>query len=124
MAELREVPEHITLRTFNFAVRVVKLAQHLDKSPGVPRTLSNQLLRAGTSIGANVEEAQGAQSRADFIAKMSIGLKEARETLYWLRILKAADLCSEKQLAELATEANEIVSILIAIVRNTKKNRE
>lgn len=124
MVDSREAHEHITLRTFNFAVRVVKLAQHLDKSPGVPRTLSNQLLRAGTSIGANVEEAQGAQSRADFIAKMSIGLKEARETPYWLRILKAAELCSEKQLAELATEANEIVSILIAIVRNTKKNRE
>jgi four helix bundle protein len=55
---------------------------------------------------------------------MPIGLKEARETLYWLRILKAADLCSEKQRAELAAEANEIVSILITIVRNTKKNRE
>ena len=118
-----ETREHITVRTFNFAVRVIKLAQFLDKKPGVPRTLANQLLRAGTSIGANVEEAQGGQSRADFIAKMSIALKEARETLYWLRLLQAAELCSENQLAELATEAYEIVSILVAIVTKTKGNK-
>ena len=112
---------HITERTFNFSVRIVKLAQHLDRSPGVPRTLANQLLRAGTSIGANVEEAQGGQSRPDFISKMSIALKEARETLYWLRLLQAADLCSTQQLAELSSEANEIVSIRVAIVKNTRR---
>lgn len=111
---------HITERTFAFAVRVVKLAQHLDKTPGVPRTLSNQLLRAGTSVGANVEEAQSGQSRADFIAKMSIALKEARETLYWLRLLRAAEICTDAQLAEISKEANEIVSILVAIVRNSR----
>lgn len=113
---------HITVRTFEFAVRVVKLAQHLDKTPGVPRTLSNQVLRAGTSIGANVEEAQGGQSRPDFISKMSIALKEARETLYWLRLLQAAELCSEQQLAELSSEAHEIVSILVTIVKKSKGN--
>ena len=117
-----ETQEHITVRTFNFAVRIIKLARFLDKKPGVPRTLANQLLRAGTSIGANVEEAQGSQSRADFVSKMSIALKEGRETLYWLRLLQAAELCSENQLTELATEANEIVSILVAIVTKTKEN--
>ena len=71
----------ITDRTFASAVRVVKLAGMLDKQPGTPRTLANQLLRSGTSVGANVEEAQAGQSRADFISKMSIALKEAREAL-------------------------------------------
>jgi four helix bundle protein len=118
-----ETQEHITTRTFRFAVRVVKLAQFLDQKPGVPRTLANQLLRAGTSIGANVEEAQGGQSKADFISKMAIALKEARETHYWLRLLQAVGLCSEKQLTEMVTEANEIVSILVAIVANTRKNQ-
>ncbi|MBX3175950.1 MAG: four helix bundle protein [Candidatus Hydrogenedentes bacterium] len=117
-----ETAEHITTRTFNFAVRVVELATFLDSKPGVSGTLAKQLLRAGTSIGANVEEAQGSQSRADFLSKMSIALKEARETLYWLRLLQAAHLCSEKQLAEMTAEANEIVSILVAIVINTRKN--
>ena len=71
-------------RTFEFAVRIIKLCQHLDKTAGVPRTLSNQLLKAGTSVGANVEEAKGGQSRADFISKNAIALKEARETHFWL----------------------------------------
>lgn len=121
--ETLEVAEHITARTFNFAVRVINVASFLDEKPGASRTLANQLLRAGTSIGANVEEAQGSQSRADFISKMSIAVKEARETLYWLRLLQAAQLCSEKQLAEMITEANEIVSILMAIVIKTKNNQ-
>ena len=116
-------PQPITERTFNFSVRVVKLAQYLDKTPGVPRTLAGQLLRSGTSIGANVEEAQGGQSRPDFIVKMYIALKEVRETLYWLRLLIAAELCSAQQLAELTSEANEIVSILVAIVKNTRNTK-
>lgn len=63
-------------RTFAFALRVVKLCKHLDEAPGVARTMSRQLLRSGTSIGANVEEGQGGQSRADFISKYSIACKE------------------------------------------------
>ena len=74
----------ITERTFEFAVQVVKLCQVLDEQPGAGRTLSRQLIRSGTSIGANVEEAQSGQSRADFISKLQIALKEARETRYWL----------------------------------------
>ncbi len=73
-------------RTFEFARRVVILCRTLDQTPGVSRTLANQLLRSGTSMGANVEEGQGSQSRADFIAKYSIACKEARETHYWLRL--------------------------------------
>jgi len=81
----------ITDRSFEFAVRVVKLCKYLEAQDRVSRTLANQLLRSGTSIGANVEEAQAGQSKADFIAKMSIARKEARETHYWLRLLKESE---------------------------------
>ena len=108
-------------RTFESAVRIVKLCQHLDKTPGACRTLSGQLLKAGTSVGANVEEAQAGQSRPDFISKNSIALKEARESHYWLRILIAADIMPEKTLAELRDEAEEIKLILGSIVVRTKR---
>lgn len=70
----------IPTRAFAFALRIIKLCKHLDAQPGVSRTLANQLLRSGTSIGANVEEGQAAQTRADFLCKYSIALKEARES--------------------------------------------
>jgi four helix bundle protein len=78
----KEQRRDILERTFHFAVRIVKLCQVLDERPGVGRTLARQLLRSGTSIGANVEEAQAGQSRADFRSKYSIACKEARETHY------------------------------------------
>ncbi len=87
-----EKPQAIAERAFAFAVRVVKLSQALDETRGVSRTLANQLLRAGTSVGANLEEAKGGQSRADFVSKVSISLKEARETHYWLRLLIATGM--------------------------------
>jgi four helix bundle protein len=113
-------PQEIGERAFAFAVRVVKLCQVLDEKLGVSRTLANQLLRSGTSIGANLEESQGGQSRADFLSKVSIGLKEARESHYWLRLLIATDILPEKQLAPLLDEANQLVAILTTIVKNTK----
>jgi four helix bundle protein len=79
-------------RTFEFARRVLKSCQMLDQTPGVSRTLAAQLLRAGTSIGANVEEAQTAQSRADYLNKLSIARNEARETHCWLRLLTASEI--------------------------------
>ena len=113
----------ITERSFQFAVRVVKLCQHLDTAAGVSRTLANQLLRAGTSIGANVEEAQAGQSKADFIAKLSIANKEARETLYWLKLLIAADLIQESKLSSISDEANQLVAILTTIIKNARANK-
>lgn len=110
----------ITERTFNFAVRVVKLCKFLERQDRVSRTLANQLLRSGTSIGANVEEAQAGQSKADFIAKMSIARKEARETHYWLRLLKESEIISESQLSEIVQEADEIIRILTAIVKTSQ----
>ncbi len=107
-------------RTFEFAIRIVKLCQYLDEKPGVKRILSNQLLRSGTSVGANIEEAQAGQSRADFLSKMSIASKEARETLYWLKLLEKAELISGDRLQDLKQEADEIVRILTSIVKSTK----
>jgi four helix bundle protein len=117
--EIKDIRE----RTFEFAVRIIKLCQHLDKTAGVPRTLSNQLLRAGTSVGANIEEAQGGQSRADFISKNAIALKEARETHFWLRLLIASRILPESDLSELRDEADEIKRILGSIVVKAKRNR-
>lgn len=114
-------PTDIRERTFEFAVRIIKFCQHLDKKPGVPRTLSYQLLKAGTSIGANVEEAKAGQSRPDFINKNSIALKEARECHFWLRLLIATEIMPEKKLAELRDEAEELKRILGSIVVRTKK---
>ena len=113
--------EDIRERAFNFAVRVVKLCQHLDERPGACRSLSRQLLRAGTSIGANLEEAQGGQSKADFISKNAIALKEARETSYWLRLLVASELVPESRVAELRKEADELSRVIGAIIVSAKK---
>ena len=82
-----KTPKDIRQRTFEFAVRIINLCYELDKRPGVSRNVSRQLLNAGTSVGANAEGTQAAQSKADFINKNSIALKEARETHYWLRLL-------------------------------------
>ena len=116
-------PQPITERTFQFAVRVVKLCQVLDENPGVARTLARQLIRSGTSIGANVEESQAAQSSADFVHKLEIALKEARETQYWLKLLIATELMLESRLLPLLGETQELVKILASIIVKTKQNR-
>ena len=107
-------------RTFNFSVRVVKLCRSLGSKPGISRTLAGQLLRSGTSIGANVEEAQASQSAADFISKYSISCKEARETHYWLRLLVATETVPASHLAELLDECNQIIAILTSIIKKLK----
>ena len=88
-------------RTFEFSVRIVNLCRFLNKQGYEIRDLSRQLIRSGTSIGANVEEAQAGQSTADFISKLKIALKEARETRYWLRLLVATELVREERLIPL-----------------------
>ncbi|MDT5122552.1 MAG: hypothetical protein QOC96_2034 [Acidobacteriota bacterium] len=115
--------KEIQNRTFEFAVRVVNLCRHLDDKPGVGRTIARQLLRAGTSVGANVEEAQAGQSKADFISKIAIALKEARETLYWLRLLAATKELPAERLSSLQTEIEELMRVLGAIIVSAKENR-
>lgn len=115
---------YIKERTFVFAVKCVKLCQELEKSENVARTLTNQLLRSSTSVGANVEEAHAAQSRADFISKNAIALKEARETIYWLRLLQATEISNRHEFTTLQIEATEISRILGAIIVSTERNAE
>ena len=110
----------IVERTFEFAVRIVRLCRFLESQDRVSRTLANQLLRAGTSIGANIEEAQAGQSKADFTAKMAIARKEARETLYWLKLLKAAEVMGAEKLNDITREADELVRILTSIVKTSQ----
>src|SRR5262245_60249537 len=119
----RHTPD-IEGRTFEFALRVIKVCFALDAKPGVGRTLGNQLLKSGTSVGANVTEAQAAQSKPDFASKMNIALKESRETHYWLRLINAAELMTARQLGPITQEADEIASILGAIVRTARRNME
>jgi four helix bundle protein len=115
---------HIVERSFAFAVRVVRLCRFLEAQDRVSRTLANQLLRAGTSIGANIEEAQAGQSKADFTAKMAIARKEARETLYWLRLLKAAEIVESEKLNDITKEADELVRILTSIVKTSQLGKD
>ncbi|BAZ78858.1 hypothetical protein NIES73_00940 [Sphaerospermopsis kisseleviana NIES-73] len=114
---------HITItdRTKQFAIRIIKACYFLDEKSGVYRTISKQLLCSGTSIGANVRESQSAQSDKDFIHKLEIALKEARETQYWLEILIESELVSKPKFTSLLQEANEIGKILVA---STKKLKE
>ncbi len=105
---------------FQFSVRVVKLCQELGKKQDVARTIGRQLLRSGTSIGANTEEAQGAQSRADLVHKSSVARKEARETHYWLRLLGATELVPHERPDSLTTECDELIAILTTIVKKAK----
>lgn len=117
-----QVTRPITERTFEFAVRIVKLCQALGREAGVSQPLVRQLIRSGTSVGANVEEAQAAQSRADFIHKMEIALKELRETRYWLRLLVATELVKPGRLESLIGESEELVRVVSKIVVSTKEN--
>ena len=118
-----EMKKDICERTFQFSLRIVKLCQFLENKDKISKTLANQLLRSGTSVGANVEEGQAAQSEADFLAKMSIACKEARETHYWIRLLVASELVEFKKLEGIEQEANELIAILSTICKKIKKNR-
>ena len=100
---LRVTRMDILERTVDYSLRIVKLYRELEKD-SAGRVLGKQLLRSGTAIGANVHEAQGGQSKADFIAKISIAHKEARESAYWLRLIQEADLISASRISDLFDE--------------------
>ena len=110
-------------RTLEYAIRSVRLFQALQAEPDrAGWTIGRQFLRAATSIGANVAEAQSAESRADFVHKLSIAQKEARESLYWLQVLERADILAPARLADLRNETDEIIAILAAIILSTRQN--
>ena len=108
-------------KSFEFAVRVVKLARFLsDKKQDW--VLARQILRSGTSIGANIRESRFAQSKADFISKLSIALKESSETQYWLELLSATALLTKKQDASLKMDLDWLVGTLVNVIKSSKRN--
>jgi len=106
-------------KSYGFAIRIVKLSQYLqrDKKEFV---LSKQVLRSGTAVGALIREAEFGQSRADFTSKMSISLKEANETEYWLSLLKDTDFITEDQFMSLQSDCKEFIAILVSTVKTSK----
>lgn len=111
----------IQQKSFVFAIRIVNAYKYLTEQKK-EFVLSKQLLRSGTSIGANVEEAIGGQSKKDFITKISISYKEARETKYWLNLLTATDYLDEKLSKSLIDDAEELSKILSSILLSSKQN--
>ncbi|XHX77557.1 MAG: four helix bundle protein [Stenomitos frigidus ULC029] len=108
----------IQKKSFEFSLEVIRLYKRLQRQREF--VLSNQLLRSGTSIGANVEEASAGQSRKDFVAKMCIAAKEARETRYWLRLLQASQLV-EVNVSEELSHTEELIRILTSIIKTTRE---
>lgn len=111
----------IAAKSFSFSVRIVKLCRML-REQRKEFILSNQLMRSGCSIGANVSEAQQGQSRADFLSKNSIALKEAVETDYWLRLLHETGYLTDREFDSIYRDCDEIRRILASIVKTTREN--
>lgn len=106
-------------KSFAFALQVVKLAQYLEREKK-EFVLSRQVLRSGTAIGALVREAEHAESKADFIHKMSIALKESNETLYWLELLHQGEYIDNQSFQLISCDGQELVKLLTAIVKTSK----
>ena len=116
-----ETPD-IVPRTFQFALRIVRLCSQLIEPTGVSRTIGYQLLKSGTAVGAIVEEAQASRDKPEFAQRLSHALKEARQTNYWLRLLLESKVLPENRLAPLLQESTEIMKILGAITANTYRS--
>ena len=108
-------------KSFAFSVRIMNLHKYLSRKKG-EYVVSRQICKSGTSIGANVAEAQRAQSTADFVSKMKIALKEANETQYWLRLLREPDYLSDQEVKSLHNDLLEILKILTAICKHYPQN--
>jgi four helix bundle protein len=114
-------PREILARSFAYALRAIKLYQYLQhRKDGAGWILGKQYLRAATSIGANIEEAQAGESRSDFIHKLGIAQKEARESRYWLHLLAESGIVGKEKLQPLRRETEELIGVITAIIVNTK----
>ena len=114
--------ENIILnRCMNFSVRIIKLRTYLTNEKH-EYDISKQLLRSGTSIGANLNEAQAAVSKRDFISKAGISLKESRESLYWIELLSRAELINQTQYESLKQDCEEIIKLITSIIKTSKQN--
>lgn len=109
-------------KSYDFAIRIIKLFQYLNNEKK-EFVLSKQILRSGTSIGANIEEAQGGQSEKDFISKLTIAYKETRETHYWLRLMRDTKIIEDKLANSLISDCEELLKIIGTILK-TMKNKK
>ena len=109
-------------KTEQFADRIARMYRYLSEKRQDDKDMLKQIVRSGTSVGANVSEGQFAQSKADFLTKMTIALKEANETRYWLKRLYAFGSLSEKEFTSIVNDCEDIISILTIITRTTKEN--
>ena len=125
--ELKIINQRITKdpeilrRTLDFSIRIVRFYRDLEKD-SVGRVIGKQLLRSGTSIGANINEAQGGQSKADFLSKISIAYKECLETSYWLKLIHESDLVSNGEIESLLNESSQLTKIISSIILTSKQN--
>lgn len=120
--KMSEMKENIVMnKAYAFALRIIKLYKYLitEKKEFV---LSKQVLRSGTAVGALIKEAEHAQSKADFINKMNIALKEANETEYWIMLLQDSDYLEEKETISIRVEISELIKLLASIVKTSKLN--
>ena len=111
----------LKIKSYAFALRVVKLYKYLCSNKEY--VLSKQVLRSGTAVGALISEAEFGQSKADFISKLSIALKEANETLYWLRLLKDSEYLDEKMFQSIKPDIEELIKLLVTSINTAKKNQ-
>ena len=110
-------------KSYAFAVRIVKMVKALGGDWRLS-SVFNQILRSGTSFGANVREAEFAQNSSDFIAKLSIALKEANESIYWLDLLKDADCLTVSQHKSMCQDCDELIAIIVASIKTAKTNQQ
>ena len=108
-------------KSFAFAVNIVKLVRSIQEQKK-EYVITKQLIKSGTSVGANIREGNNAESKADFIHKLSIAQKECSETIYWLELLKATDYISEGQFTNIQTDVVELIKMLTAILKTSKNN--
>jgi four helix bundle protein len=117
-------PREIQARTYEFALRVLRLARVLPQVDLAGRVIARQVAKSGTSIGANVAEAQGALSRADFARRIGVARGEAYETLFWLRLIADLELVPRHRMQDILIEADEIVRVLKAIARRARSTKD
>src|SRR5437773_6444598 len=120
--DISKPPRDLRERTYQYARRVIRLFRALPKDD-VAKVLGRQLLRSGTSVGANYREANRARSKAEFISKLGDCLKEADETLYWLELMMDESVVRRQRLEPLANEANQLVAILVSILKTSRGHR-
>jgi four helix bundle protein len=111
----------LKIKSYDFAIKIIKLAQYLQ-SEKKEYVLSKQILKSGTAIGALIREAEFGQSKADFINKLSISLKEANETEYWLSLLHDSAYINKELFSKLQSECKELISILVTSIKTAKKS--